>query len=126
MTDISLSDCFDDPILGFNTPVEVRRFSAPRRDGGLAVSEPEIERFPADGSLQPMNAREAQNLSEGIRTRGAKKFYTECPLRTASASDCNLADQICDSDGVFWEVQSVDPWQDLGNYFKVIVARVTR
>lgn len=115
-----------DAVLDFDTPVTVYRFSAPARDGGIVSSEPEIDSFEAHGSFQPMSQKEAQYLPEGIRVSGASKFYTDCALRTASASDCNLADKVVDAAGVEWEVVAVEDWSPIGGYYKATLTRSSR
>lgn len=77
------------------------------------------------GSFQPLTERELRHLPEGARHEGRAKIYTDFELDTASTSAGNVADLVV-YQGVTYQVEKVNPWVDLGGYYKVEVVRVNR
>ena len=79
--------------------------------------------FPIDASFQPISQKDLQLLPEGMRNEGTVKIYTETELFTSDSSECGIPDRLCHED-IVYQVQSVDSWKDIGNFFKVVAVRV--
>lgn len=71
-------------------------------------------------SVQPLTGDELARLPEGFQTNELLAVWTATELRTQTAT--NSADFIT-INGATWEVQKVERWNMLGNYYKAIVAR---
>lgn len=69
-------------------------------------------------SVQPMGGRELQRLPEGLRVAERRSLYTATALKVIGAPD------VVSIDDEDWEVESVEAWGNLGNYFKCAVAKV--
>ena len=106
-----------------DSPIVVTRFQEAEIVDGY-VQDTETEKtFEIEGSFQPISQRDLQNLPEGMRNSGTVKLYTECELFTSDASKCGIPDRFCHED-VLYQVESVNSWHDVGNYFKVVAVRV--
>lgn len=116
-----LSDCID---LVAET-VEIVRHVPPSVIKGRAGPRIEDEKFPADGSFQPMKGRELQLLPENMRNKGAAKFYTSKLLLTTDTAAASIPDRLIRND-VTWQVEAVDDWDSVAGYHKVLLTRVTR
>lgn len=75
-----------------------------------------------NASLQPLKARELQLLPEGYRTGQAVKIYSPVELRTADPAGRYEADRI-EYKGEFFEVMSVEYWDDHGSYWKATAVK---
>lgn len=75
----------------------VQTFTVRRSEGGAFVdgdfSPGPVVELSATGSLQPTTGRDLELLSEGDRTRGGFKFYTDAALITADEPG-RLADRV--------------------------------
>lgn len=106
-----------------DSSVIVTRFRKPEVvDGYVQDVEPKRD-FPIRASFQPVSQKDLQLLPEGMRNQGTVKIYTETELLTVDTSECGSPDRLC-HEGVNYQVQSVDSWKDVGNYFRVIAVRV--
>lgn len=74
--------------------------------------------FTITASVQPLRGRELQRLPEGLRVAERRKLYTSTSLKVIGAPD------VVSIDGDDWEVESVENYSQLGNYYKVVVAKV--
>jgi len=74
--------------------------------------------FTIQASVQALSGRDLQRLPEGMRVQELRKLYTPTQLQAIGAPD------VVSIDGSSWEVQTVEDWSGLGNFFKVIVQRV--
>lgn len=79
--------------------------------------------FSIVGSFQPMNGDELDRLPEGLRSREVQKGFTSTELKGEGATQ--EPDRVT-INGQQWEVQNVERWAELGNYWRVVVARVGR
>jgi hypothetical protein len=68
----------------------------------------------------PASGATLERLPEGKRTSDTMSVFTETELRTASPTQA--PDKIT-IDGADYEVQTVERWSVLGNYFHVVVGR---
>ncbi len=108
----------------FNTPITVRRTTeATTFVNGLAQLVTSIDTFHLNGvSVQPLTGRERELLPEGIRDRELKKIYSRCPLLSIDVQGKVHADRI-DDYGQEYVVQSVENWDRIGGYYKVIIIK---
>lgn len=74
--------------------------------------------FPITASVQHLTGRDLQRLPEGLRTSERRKLYTTTSLRVVGAPD------VISIDSANWEVESIERYDVLGNYYKVLVRRV--
>lgn len=74
--------------------------------------------FAIDASVQPLGGRELQRLPEGMRVAERRKLYTTTALRLNAQPD------IIAIDGDSWEVEDISRYDVLGNYYKVLIAKV--
>lgn len=114
---------FKNTIFECGEEIEVTRFlSAPVLKGRLQGT-PIESKFVVRMSVQPMNQSELQRLPEGLRTQGSVKCYTSTELKTVVTSDCDIPDRF-DYQGVTYQVQSIENWSNVANYFKIIAVRM--
>lgn len=72
-------------------------------------------------SVQPATGLVVRRLPEGKRNREAMTLWTKTELKTAQAA------QLCDLiviDGGTFEVESVQRWAALGNFYECVVLRL--
>lgn len=83
--------------------------------------------FTIIASIQPLNGREMQMLSEGSRARETFKVYTDTKLRTVSEQGSYAADRV-EINGEWFEVMSVIDWSHhlALTHYKIIVQRDNR
>lgn len=106
-------------ILGFatGTYTVTRNTASYGSDGRLTAASPTT--FSITASVQPLSGRDLQRLPEGKRTREARAVFTPTMLTPGP----NLPDQI-QIDGLAWEVDSVQDWQNLGGYYRAVVLKM--
>lgn len=73
--------------------------------------------------IQPVRGRDLLRLPEGQRTEEMIAIYTETELQTASAPGGGTAD-VVSYRGKSYQVQTVEAWNELGNFYKAIAAKV--
>jgi hypothetical protein len=79
--------------------------------------------FTIEASVQPLRGNEVDRLPEGLRTRELKKLYTSTELNGSAPGE--EPDRVT-IDGEVWEVATVERWAELGNYWKVMIAKLGR
>jgi hypothetical protein len=109
-----------DVISSFDTGTyTVTRTATRTYDANGRISSPSTTTFSAEGCMQPLVGRELQRLPEGLRGKELKVFYTATALRTVGTGE---PDSVTIS-GSTWEVQTCEPWDELGGYFRVILSK---
>lgn len=84
---------------------------------------PSTSTFEIVASAQPASGRDLRRLPEGIRTRETMAVFTRTELFQARPEAAQEADRVA-IDGASFEVQIVERWAALGNYFRCVVARI--
>lgn len=102
----------------------VRTLPAPVSKGRVATA-PVEKRFKISASVQPLKTKDLQLLPEGMRNAGAVKIFTHMELFSGNQAEGRLPDRI-EYRGATYQVQIVDDWRDVGDYYRVIATRVTR
>jgi uncharacterized protein (DUF885 family) len=100
----------------------VRRKKQGFYSGGI-WQEPKDDKFHVTGSVQVARGHDLQDVSEARRVSAARKIYTTERLHTVETSELSQPD-IIEWDGCLWQVETVDRWPHLGNYYKVIALKV--
>ena len=94
------------------TPASV--YTAGRLVPGVATT------FTVLGSLQPLSGREVDRLPEGAREREGMALWTTTELR--GKLQTSEPDTVT-VDGEAYEVQNVQRWDTLGNYYRAVILR---
>jgi hypothetical protein len=105
--------------------VTVTRFMPVTIVKGRATAGPVAETFDILASVQPTGSKDLQLLPEGMRNADSVKVFTETELFSVRRSAGKLPDKF-DYRGITYQVELVDDWHDLGDYFRVIAVRVDR
>jgi len=71
-------------------------------------------------SVQPLTGVELMRLPEGLRSRELLSVYTVDELRCRAP---NQAPDIISIDGFTWQVEKVERFDALGNYFHSVVSK---
>lgn len=113
-----LSGVIDSFLTGTYT---VTRQSASAYGSDGRLDAPTTSTLSVDACVQPVGGRDLQRLPEGLRTEELLAMYTATELKTqGSGQDPDLVT----IDGASWEVQRVERWLELGNYWKCILLKV--
>lgn len=88
-------------------------------DANGRLGTPTQGTFETLGLLHPLKGLELQRLPENLRNREVMAFFTRDELHTVDHTE---PDSIY-AEGAYWEVQTVERWQALGNFFRCLVAR---
>ena len=115
-------------IFPFAEPMRVRRMSGQGGYDSQGMFVPgTYQTFTITASVQPLNGREMQFLSEGTRNRETFKVYTDMKLRPVSERGSQSADRV-EINGEWFEVISVIDWSHhlALTHYKVIVQRDNR
>lgn len=88
-------------------------------DGIFAA--PATSTFTIEASVQPVRGRELQRLPEGLRSEEVRAIFTPTALRCAAPGQ--LPDRISIG-GESWQVEVVEDWSDLGNYYRAVARKV--
>jgi hypothetical protein len=72
--------------------------------------------------IQPAGSHDVMRLPEGVRDRKTIAIFTATPLQHARANDAT-SDRIA-FNGETFEVSSIDEWDDIGGYNKVLASKV--
>lgn len=111
-----------DTVDSFADAIEVRRTAPAYYVEGRALhAKPVVTTITA--VVQPATARDTQRLPENLRETEAIAVWCEFALRGASVVTGSPADVIV-WDGRTYEVKSIEPWKNLGNYVKAIATRI--
>jgi len=105
--------------------VEVTRFLGTSVVKGRAAEPPVEKRIKIRASVQPTGEKDLKLLPEGMRNQDTIKLFTDTELFTVRRSECRTPDRLSYRGNVY-QVELVDDWKDLGDYFRVIAVRVTR
>lgn len=87
--------------------------------------KPETTTFTADLSVQPLSQKELLRLPEGMRNRGAVKVYGVVELKTVQTSECKVPDRF-EHQGINYQIDMVESWDELGGFWKFTATRVER
>lgn len=98
----------------------VTRYSASAYGTDGRLDAPTTSTFSILASVQPLTGRDLQRLPEGLRTAELLAVFTETELKTQGATQDPDSVSI---DGFSYEVQTVDRWGTLGNYYRAVVAK---
>jgi hypothetical protein len=71
-------------------------------------------------SVQPVSGRELERLPEGLRTRELLSLFTLDALLVEAP---DVRPDIVTIRGETWQVQNVERFAELGNYYHVIVSK---
>lgn len=82
-------------------------------DGVLSPGSPST--FQIAASVQALNGRELQRLSQGVRVAERRKLYTATALQVLDVVAIGTEQ---------WEVEEVADYQDLGSFGKYVVIKV--
>lgn len=110
-------------IESFASTYTVTRQSASAYGDDGVLDAPTTSTVTIRACVQPVTGRELQRLPEGLRTRELLSVWTATQLFTQGAGQ---DPDLLDIDGDTWEVQTVERWDTLGAYWKVVVAKVGR
>jgi hypothetical protein len=112
-----------DTVFGCSVPIAVTRFQPASTDRGRIADKPKAITISANYSIQPMSQKELMRLPEGQRNKGRVKGYGDTELLTSDTSTCGLPDRFSYK-GVVYQVDKVDDWVDLGNYYRIEAERM--
>ena len=107
-------------LLGGDSQYTVTRPVAPANINGIFVPG-STTTFQITASIQPAPGRTLDLLPEGYRGRGGQICFTSTPLRTA------LSGQVPDLvtyKGELHECVTVETWEELGNYQRIVLVRL--
>lgn len=96
-----------------------RRTPSSYVDGRLQASTDTV--FEILASVQPATGRDLQRLPEGMRTAETRVIYTTSELLTQGASQ---DPDIIAIEGFAYEVQTVEQWVQVGNYYKALAQKM--
>ncbi len=100
----------------------VTRYEPATNLSGVVVPG-DSESFTIVASVQPLTGRELKSLPEGMRTEEMRALWTPTELRTQGTD--NDPDKVTIGSET-WEVVRVEPWPELGDYYKVTLAKSGR
>lgn len=116
-----LQDCIEEAAV----VLEVMR-ALPATVNKGRVTGPAVEqKIRIQASVQSTGSTDLQFLPEGMRNQDAVKLFTETELFTVQRAQSRVPDRF-EYRGVSYQVELVDDWHDLGNYFRVIAVRLNR
>lgn len=72
--------------------------------------------------VAPLDGRELLRLPEGLRSKELKQVFTIAALRVSAAEE---RPDVVSIDGDSWQVERVERWAELGNFYRSIVSKVT-
>lgn len=77
-----------------------------------------IDLIPITGSVQPLDDKDVQRLTDGQRTRAKWKLYTVTPLIVSEKPDTLVYDSV------EYEVSAVADWKPQGGYFRYVLLKM--
>ncbi len=89
------------------------------------VQLPTTEQFKANVSIQPMAQKDLEMLPQGMMNQGRVKGYSTTELLTVQTSACKRPDRFLHLD-VTYQVELVNNYSELGNYFYYEAVRIDR
>lgn len=75
---------------------------------------------PVPAAVMPLVGRDLERFVEGRKTGERRQVFTLVELYVEAPA---RKPDIMSIDGATWEVESVEPWQNLGNFYRVIVRK---
>lgn len=105
--------------------VEVTRTLPATLDHGRVSDSVTEDVFTIRASIQPTGTKDLQLLPEGMRNEDVVKVFTKTELFSVQRAESRVPDRF-EYRGVNYQVELVDDWADLGNYFRVLAVRVDR
>jgi len=109
-------------ILG-QEPISRLRYAAQVRDSEGYIVDAAPTSSTIYASVQPMNGKDVEQLSEGERHREGLKLYTQSDLRTADQYLGTIADKVV-IDGITYEVMHVERQRSILPHYKAMVLRL--
>lgn len=77
--------------------------------------------FSIRACVQPVSGRDLQRVPEGWRTQELITLFTPTELRTKTGMN---EPDVVTVNGVAYQVQQVERWAELGNYWRVLAMKV--
>lgn len=68
--------------------------------------------------IEPPSGTDLRRMPEGLRTEETRIVWTTTELQTLPVPDTLAAE------GLTWQVETVEPWDTLGSYFRYVVRKV--
>lgn len=100
----------------------VTRYTSPGYVNGRA--QPAVaSTFGVLGCLQPLSGRQLDRLPENLRGREVMSLYCTVELKTGGEG---VQPDVVAADGATWQVQQVERWATLGNYYRVLLCKQGR
>lgn len=117
---MDLSGCLD----SFNTGTyTVTRYGVASYGSDGRLDAPSSAPLSVPAVVIPLSGRELQRLPEGLRTSELLQVFSSVALKTQGPGQAPDSIAI---DGDAYQVQHVEPWSTLGNYYRAIVAKSGR
>lgn len=102
-----------------DTYAVTRRSASVYADGRL--QDPVDQIFSINASVQPATGRDLQRLPEGTRTAEVRAIFTTSELLTQGVDQ---SPDVLAIEGFAYEVQTVEQWGSVGNYFKALAMKI--
>lgn len=96
-----------------------RASSAPSYTNGR-LDTPTTTTFTIAASVQPANSRDLERLPEGSRISDARAVFTTTELRTLGPTQ---SPDLVTIAGEAYEVQAVQLWANIGNYWRAVALK---
>jgi hypothetical protein len=113
---------FSDTIARFATGRYTVTRTPARTYGGDGLVDPASPKtLTIEASVQPLRGRELERLPEGLRSSEVMQVFTTTELKTQSTSH---EPDVIAIDGESWQVEIVERWKDLGNFYRAVVRKV--
>ncbi len=110
-------------VTNFAKKISVQRSLPGAHDEHGRWQEQAKEELSIDAVVQPARGQELQRLPEGRRTSETIKVYTTTKLLSAEVDTQNQPDVLV-WQGREYQVETIDPWDEYGNYFKALALKV--
>lgn len=105
--------------------VDVTRFGEPLVAKGRKVAEGETENLRITAMIAPMSQAELRRFPEGSKVEGSVLIISTTQLRTVQTSEFETADHVL-YNGITYQIQSVNDWNDLGGFYEMMGERLDR
>jgi hypothetical protein len=104
--------------------LQITRRGVPTFTQGLMTATGSAQTFTASPAfVHPTSGREVMGLPEGLRSRETITVYSAQALRGALEPGGTQGDLVA-YNGVTYEVQTAQPWADLGTYYRALATKV--
>lgn len=108
--------------LGGNQRYVVTRFGASTYVNGIA-QPPHPTTLSIEALIVPIDIKELQRLPEGERSIGTIRIFSLEELRLANVATGTIADRITYR-GVQYEVECVEPWDEIAGFWRASARKV--